>query len=73
MWLPKSLYELLPLLYALAGVAAAVASQLIADDVYRAIVFAGGVGALIGGVVLILKRRDYRMSRSRLKYDRLDK
>lgn len=72
MWLPKSIYEALPSLYVLGGAIAALVSQLIAHDVIRPIVFACGVAVLIGGVVLILKRRDYRLSRSRLKYDRID-
>jgi hypothetical protein len=73
MWLPKSLYESLPLLYVLAGVIASLASQLIAHDIFRAIVFTAGVCVLVGGIAILLKRRDYRLSRSRLKYDRLEK
>ena len=72
MWLPKSIYEALPLLYVLGGIVASLASQLIDHDVLRPVLFAGGVVVLIGGVVLMLKRRDYRLSRSRLKYDRAD-
>jgi hypothetical protein len=33
------------------------------------ILAAGGFGGLVGGLVVLLKRRDYRSSRSRLNFE----
>lgn len=72
MWLPKMLYESLPLIYIAIGIAVGIGSQFLADELLSLVLLIAGVCSLVGGLVLILKRRDYRLSRSRLRYDRLD-
>ena len=59
------MYEGLPWLYIGAGLAALGVSYL-AGDTHAAGLAAGlaGLGALIGGVVVLLRRRDYRDLRS---------
>lgn len=66
MWLPKSVYEALPYYYIGLGVAAGLASFLLEQRPWPEILAAAGVVGLVAGLVLWLKRRDYRLSRSRL-------
>ncbi|HSG65032.1 MAG TPA: hypothetical protein VLD39_08525 [Gammaproteobacteria bacterium] len=66
MWLPKSVYEALPYYYMGLGVAAGVASFLVERWLWPEIIAVVGIVSLIAGLVLWLKRRDYRRSRSRL-------
>lgn len=68
MWLPKSVYEALPLILLTAGLLLGVGSYL--SSLGWLLVVASLVA--VAGLVLYLKRRDYRLSRSRIKYDRLD-
>ena len=72
MWLPKPAYEALPWVLLCAGVLLGVAGYLSsADWMQSSAIVAASVLAIVG-LVLLLKRRDYRQSRSRIKYDRLD-
>ena len=65
MWLSKPVYESLPYYYMALGVVAIAASFRI-DGWYWPEFFAiGGLVSLVGGLVLWLKRRAYRRSRSR--------
>jgi hypothetical protein len=66
MWLPKSVYEALPYCYIALGVAAGLASFLLERRPWPELIAAGGAVSLVAGLVLWLKRRDYRLSRSRL-------
>ena len=68
MWLPKPVYEALPFILLTAGLLLAVGSYLSSSG--WLLVVASLVA--VAGLVLYLKRRDYRLSRSRIKYDRLD-
>ena len=68
MWLPKPVYEALPFILLTAGLLLAVGSYL--SSLGWLLVVASLVA--VAGLVLYLKRRDYRLSRSRIKYDRLD-
>lgn len=69
MWLPRFLYETLPFYYlALGAVLLAVAFYL--ESWYWPEICAGlGLAALVAGLVLILRRKGYRASRSRLDFD----
>ena len=65
MHLSRPMYEGLPWLYIGSGVAALGVSYIIGDS--RAVgLFIGlaGLAALLGGVVVLLRRRDYRQLRS---------
>ena len=72
MWLPNPVYEAVPYALVVVGFALATAAYLSAVDWIQTSLLVGGSILAIGGLVLLLKRRDYRMSRSRAKYDRLD-
>lgn len=66
MWLAKPVYEFLPYYYMALGVAAGLAGVYIDSWYWSEILGFAGATSLIGGLVLWLKRRDYRRSRSRL-------
>jgi hypothetical protein len=60
------MYEGLPWLYIGAGVAALGLSYFIGDShVLSLLVGLAGLAALLGGVVVLLRRRDFRQMRSR--------
>lgn len=68
MWLSKPLYEGLPFYYMALG-AVSLSASLYVEQWHWPIVCAGfGVACVIGGLVLLLKRRDYRSSRSRTAF-----
>jgi hypothetical protein len=69
MWLVKPLYELLPFYYIAIGVACLAAGLYVNLWYWPQIFTAGGFGGLVGGLVVLLKRRDYRSSRSRLNFE----
>jgi hypothetical protein len=65
MHLSRPVYEGLPWLYIGAGVAALGVSYLIGDShVLSLLVGLAGLAGLLGGVVVLLRRRDYRHLRS---------
>jgi membrane-bound ClpP family serine protease len=68
MHLSRPMYEGLPWLYIGAGLAALGVSYLLGDT-HAAGLVAGlaGLGALVGGVVVLLRRRDYRDLRSQYR------
>ncbi len=70
MWLPKPLYESVPFHYLVLGVAAIVAAFYVESGYWPEILAAAGVLLLVVGVVLLLRRKGYRSSRSRLDFDR---
>lgn len=69
MWLDKRLYEGLPFAYMGAGVAWLVASFYFGDGVAGLVFVVLGLTCLTGGLVVLLKRRGYRASRSREAFD----
>jgi membrane-bound ClpP family serine protease len=71
MYLSRPMYEGLPWLYIGAGLAALGASYLIGDT-HAVSLLAGlaGLAAVLGGIVVLLRRRDYRDLRS--QYGRPD-
>ena len=65
MWLSKPLYESVPYFYLAAGVGSLLASLYVNYWPWPAICTAVGLVCLVVGLVVWLKRRDYRQSRSR--------
>jgi hypothetical protein len=69
MWLPKFLYETIPFFFFGLGVAGLGAAFFVSSWYWAEIVAGGGLAALIVGLVLVLRRKGYRSSRSRLDFD----
>jgi hypothetical protein len=67
MWISRPLYELLPYLYMLLGAALLVAAWLVQLQVWPSIFLAVGALSLMGGLVLWLRRKDYRTKQA--EYD----
>lgn len=63
--LSKPLYESLPWMYAGAGVAALGFSYLSGSRALSVLSGVAGIAGVVGGGVLLLRRRDYRAMRSR--------
>jgi len=72
MWLPTPVYESLPYALILTGALLATAGYFSGAQGIQTFLLVAGALLAVVGVVLLLKRRDYRMSRSRARYDRLD-
>ena len=70
MWLPKILYESIPVYYLLLGVAALIAAFVVDNGYWPEILGAVGSLLLVLGLMLVLRRKGYRSSRSRLDFDR---
>jgi hypothetical protein len=69
MWLPKFLYESIPLYFLVLG-AAGLGAAFFLDSWYWPEISAGaGLLALVIGLMLVLRRKGYRASRSRLDFD----
>jgi hypothetical protein len=65
MWLSKPLYEFVPYFYLIAGVGSLLASLYVNHWRWPLICTFVGLACLVVGLVVWLKRRDYRQSRSR--------
>ena len=65
MWIAKPIYESLPYLYLLAGAASLAASMYVNYGYWPTISFATGLICLVAGLVVLLKRRDYRITERR--------
>ena len=61
MWISKPIYEALPYFYLVAGLAALTASMYLAHWYGPTICFTLGLVCLVAGLVVLLKRRDYRL------------
>ena len=72
MWLPKALYESIPFSYIAIGVTLIGAAFYIDVGYWGEIVAGGGILALVIGLMLLLRRKGYRSSRSRRNFDRGD-
>jgi hypothetical protein len=71
MWLSKPVYEAVPFTYVLGG--AMLFRQALlhgSSPALETILVASGVAGVIAGLVLMLKRRAYRSSRSRERFNR---
>ena len=60
MWVSKPIYESLPYFYLLSGAASLAASMYLNHWYWPTICFIVGLGCLVAGLVVLLKRRDYR-------------
>lgn len=72
MWLARPFYECLPYLYMGAGALFLGASWYLTDGVWPMLLLALGALTLIAGIVLWLKRRDYRTTQSEYNSRSLD-
>ncbi len=72
MHLPRGIYEALPYAYLAAGAGACLASYAGRDAVWSNAAFAAGVVGIVGGCVLILRRRSYRDDAARYDSRSLD-
>lgn len=70
MWLSKPIYEGLPYYYMAVGVVALLSAFYARYWYLPEICSVGGVISLVGGLVIWLKRRDYRASRSRVDFEK---
>jgi len=62
MWVSKPIYEGLPYFYLVAGSVTLAASMYLNHWYWPTICFAVGLLCLVGGLVVLLRRRDYRQS-----------
>jgi len=62
-WLSKPLYELLPYFYLLAGSACLLASLYLNYWYWPIICLAVGMACLVMGLIVFLRRRNFRMAR----------
>jgi hypothetical protein len=60
MWVSKPIYESLPFFYLLVGAVSLAASMYLNHWHWPTICFVVGLGCLVAGLVVLLKRRDYR-------------
>lgn len=72
MWIPRPLYEALPYGYILSGAALLVAAYFM-EGGPRGLLLAGGVLGLTAGLVLWMRRRDYRANHSEYDSHSLDR
>lgn len=66
MWVSKPIYESLPYFYLLVGALTLGASMYVSHWYWPEISFVVGVGSLVAGLVVLLKRRDHRVTDRRV-------
>jgi hypothetical protein len=67
MWISRPVYEVLPYLYMLLGAVLLAAAWLVQLQVWPSVFLAVGALSLMGGLVLWLRRKDYRTKQA--EYD----
>lgn len=72
MYLPRTIYELLPYGYLTGGAALGAASWRAPDAAWSGIALALAAGGVVAGLVLLLRRRTYRVDASRYDARSLD-
>jgi hypothetical protein len=71
MWMTKPVYESLPFVYMILGVLVGATAFLAEQTRWQAVCVGTGMVLMTGGLVLWLKRRDYRSSRSRKPFEKI--
>ncbi len=72
MWLPRPFYELLPYLYMMVGLALLGAAWLVELQTLPSVFMAAGALSLMAGLVLWLRRKDYRTRQAQYNSRSLD-
>ncbi len=72
MWLARPFYEFLPYLYMGAGVLFLGASWYLTDGAWPILLLCVGALSLLAGIVLWLRRRDYRINQAEYNSRSLD-
>lgn len=72
MWLARPIYEFLPYLYMLVGLVLLAAAWLVGTEVLPGVLMLLGALSLLAGLVLWLRRRDYRASQAEYNSKSLD-
>jgi hypothetical protein len=72
MYLARPVYELLPYAYVIAGLAAFTSSWFVNRAPWPTLLFVGGLLAMVGGLVIWLRRRAYRATQSEYTVKSLD-
>ena len=62
MWVSKPIYESLPYFYLLVGAVSLAASMYVNHWYWPTICFVTGIACLVAGLVVLLKRRDSRVT-----------
>jgi hypothetical protein len=70
--LSKPLYELLPYVYIVSGLLAVAGSYFLATGIWAEIVLVLGLLCVVGGAVIVLRRRDARVRRTEYTGGSLD-
>lgn len=70
--LSKPLYELLPYGYVLSGIAGIVCAYFLLHEIWANVALVLGVACMLGGMVILLKRRDARVTRAQYRGGALD-
>lgn len=70
--LSRPVYELLPYAYIVSGLLAVAGSYFLASGIWAEIVLVLGLLCVVGGSVILLKRRDARARRTEYKGGALD-
>ncbi len=72
MWIARPVYEFLPYLYMVAGALFLAASWYLTEGALPLLLLGAGALCLIAGLVLWLRRRDYRTAQSEYNSRSLD-
>jgi sugar phosphate permease len=64
MYLARPVYELLPYAYVIAGACALVGAWYARQSPWPTVLMIGGIIAIVGGLVIWLRRRDYRATQA---------
>ena len=64
MYIARPIYELLPYAYILAGACSLAASWFVHLSPWPGVLVVAGMLAVVGGLVILLRRRDYRTTQS---------
>jgi hypothetical protein len=71
-YLARPVYECIPYAYAFAGITLMLLSYFDGRGIWSTLAGVAGLVAVVGGVVIFLKRRDYRINHAHYDYRPLD-